>query len=117
MVFMFRNCSSLTSIDASSFNTSKVTNMSEMFRYCSSLTSIDVSSFDTLKVTNMGYMFNSNSNLSAIYVSNLWNTDNVTNSDNMFVNDTKLPNYNSSVVDKTNAHYGEGGYLTYKAHN
>ena len=117
MISMFQNCSSLVSLDVSHFNTTNVESMAYMFRNCSSLTSIDVSNFDTLKVTNMSYMFNSNSNLSAIYVSNLWNTDNVTNSDNMFVNDTKLPNYNSSVVDKTNAHYGEGGYLTYKAHN
>ena len=35
--FMFFNCSSLESIDLSSFNTTNVTNMSNMFSHCSSL--------------------------------------------------------------------------------
>ena len=32
----------------------------------------------------------------------------------MFDNCTKLSNFNSSVVDKTNAHAGSGGYMTLK---
>ena len=39
---------------------------------------------------------------------------NVTESSMMFSSVPKLPNYNSSVVDKTNAHTGEGGYLQRK---
>ena len=35
---MFYNCSSLTSLDLSSFNTSKVTDMGDMFSSCSKLT-------------------------------------------------------------------------------
>ena len=54
---MFNFCSSLTSLDLSSFNTAKVTNMGAMFFCCSSLTSLDVSSFNTVEVTNMGLMF------------------------------------------------------------
>lgn len=53
--------------------------------------------------------------LSNIYVSDKWNTDKVTESDRMFTDCINLPNFNSSKTDKTNAHYGEGGYLTYKA--
>ena len=34
---MFTECSSLESIDLSSFNTNNVTNMSDMFSFCSSL--------------------------------------------------------------------------------
>jgi surface protein len=41
---MFNDCSSLTSLDLSSFNTSKVTNMSGMFRDCSDLTSLAIGS-------------------------------------------------------------------------
>ena len=39
MSFMFRGCSSLISLDLSSFNTSEVTSMESMFRGCSSLLS------------------------------------------------------------------------------
>ncbi len=54
---MFVTCTSLTSLNLSSFDTSKVTDMSAMFVECSNLTSLNLSSFDTSKVTNTGYMF------------------------------------------------------------
>ena len=54
---MFYNCSSLISIDLSSFNTSNVKNMGGMFYKCSSLTSIDLSSFNTSKVNDMRWMY------------------------------------------------------------
>ena len=54
---MFSGCSSLQSIDSSSFNTTNVENMSEMFYECSSLQSIDLSSFNTTNVKNIRYMF------------------------------------------------------------
>ena len=54
---MFNRCKALTSLDLSSFNTSKVTNMFNMFNECNVLTSLDLSSFNTSKVTDMGYMF------------------------------------------------------------
>jgi surface protein len=47
---MFYDCNKLTSIDLSSFDTSKVTNMSYMFDSCSSLTTLDLSNFDTSNV-------------------------------------------------------------------
>ena len=54
---MFCECSSLESIDLSSFNTTNVNNMSCMFHECSSLKSIDLSSFNTTNVNNMSWMF------------------------------------------------------------
>jgi surface protein len=54
---MFYNCSSLTSLDVSSFDTHNVTDMGTMFGKCSSLTTLDLSSFDTSKVTKMDWMF------------------------------------------------------------
>ena len=54
---MFAECYSLTSLDLSSFNTSQVTDMNDMFFYCDGLTSLDLSSFDTSKVTSMYAMF------------------------------------------------------------
>ena len=65
----FYNCSALTLIDLSSFNTSNVTNMQYMFNHCESLTSLNLSNFDTSNVTDMQYMFYYCSKLETIYVS------------------------------------------------
>ena len=60
---MFSNCSSLTSLDLSSFDTSEAISMNGMFSNCSSLTSLDLSSFDTSNVTDMSDMFSNCSSL------------------------------------------------------
>ena len=57
MSHMFYECSSLESIDLSSFNTNNVTDMYSMFFGCTSLESIDLSSFNTNNVTYMYNMF------------------------------------------------------------
>jgi len=57
MSFMFSRCSSLISIDLSSFNASKVNNMSYMFRNCDNLITGNFTSFDTSKTTSMKAMF------------------------------------------------------------
>ena len=62
-------------------NTSQVTDMSGMFNSCSSLTSLDLSSFDTSKVTDMSYMFSGCKSLITIYCKSSWNCD---SSANMF---------------------------------
>ena len=54
---MFYNCSSLTNLNLSNFNTKNVTDMYGMFAYCSSLEELDLSKFNTDKVTDMSYMF------------------------------------------------------------
>ena len=46
MWYMFRECSSLTNLDVSNFDTSQVTNMGNMFSECNSLTNLDVSNFN-----------------------------------------------------------------------
>ena len=80
---MFSDCSSLTSLDVSNFNTSSVMNMGSMFKDCSSLTSLDVSGFNTDNVTGMDWMFSGCSGLTNLDVSN-FKTDNMTNMKNMF---------------------------------
>ena len=60
---MFYNCSSLKSIDLSSFNTTNVNNMEWMFDGCSSLKSLDLSSFNTTNVKDMRFMFDGCSSL------------------------------------------------------
>ena len=102
-----------TNINVSNINTSNVTTMQTMFANCK-VTSLDLSSFDTSKVKNMYGMFENSNNLTNIYVSELWNTSNVTDSNRMFRNASKLPNYSSNYVDKRKANYNSGGYLSYK---
>ena len=66
---MFSNCSGLTSLTLSNFNTSGVTSMSAMFRGCKSLTSLDLSGWNMSKVTNMTnmrYMFDGCTSLTTI---------------------------------------------------
>ena len=57
MFAMFRNCTNLKTLNISSFNTVEVQDMSDMFNGCRSLTSLDLSSFDTSSVTDMSHMF------------------------------------------------------------
>ena len=54
---MFRNCSSLTSLDLSSWDTSQCTNLKEMFSTCSKLTNVKLDNWNTSKVTDMDGLF------------------------------------------------------------
>ena len=80
---MFSLCSSLKSLDLSSFNTSKVTNMSRMFNMCSQLTYLDLKTFNTSNVTNMSGMFFGCRDLKSLNLSS-FNTSNVTDMSKMF---------------------------------
>ena len=90
MSWMFNGCSSLTSLNLSSFNTQNVTGMNFMFYGCSSLTSLNLSSFNTQNVTDMGLMFSGCSSLKTIVVGGEWSTTNVTYSHEMFSGCTSL---------------------------
>ena len=48
---MFSGCSSLTNLDLSNFNISKVTRITSMFNGCISLEELNLKNFDTRKVT------------------------------------------------------------------
>ena len=74
---MFKNCSSLTSLDLSNFDTSNVKKMHYMFAHCSSLTSLNLSYFITLKVTNVSSVFYNCSSFTSLDLSN-FDTSNVT---------------------------------------
>ena len=67
--YMFCNCTNLTEIDLTSFDTSKVSNMSRMFYNCCNLTNIDFSSFNTSKVTDMYSMFEQCFNIESLDLS------------------------------------------------
>ena len=115
MTNMFRSCMSLTSLDLTSFNTAKVEQMYYMFQHCDRLKTLDLTSFNTAKVENMSYMFATCKEIEDIYVSDSFSTAKVTKSSDMFYNANYwLQNYNPKEVDKTHAHYGEGGYFKFK---
>ena len=57
MDFMFSKCSELTSLDLSSFNTDKVTNMQFMFNSCTSLSELDLENFNTKNCASFTSMF------------------------------------------------------------
>ena len=83
MYSMFYACSSLTSLDVSSFNTQKVEDMSDMFSVCSGLKSLNVSNFDTQNVKNMSRMFYNCRSLTSLDVSK-FDTQKVTDMSYMF---------------------------------
>ncbi len=98
MRHMFENCSNITSIDLSNFDTSKVTNMDYMFDQCYGLTTLDLSSFNTSKVTNMDYMFNQCYGLTTLDLSS-FNTSKVTSMNSMFEDCINLATLNVSSFD------------------
>lgn len=138
MESMFSQCSSLRSLDLSSFNTSKVIGMNLMFYMCTNLESIDLSSFDTENLQQMDHMFyscrklemldlssfatpnmtsmlsafNNCKNLKTIYVTSAFTTDKVTEGRSAFAGCVNLPNYNPDKTGVEMAHTGAGGYLT-----
>ncbi|MFT9040247.1 BspA family leucine-rich repeat surface protein [Schleiferilactobacillus harbinensis] len=107
MFCMFLGCSSLPSLDLSTFNTSQVINMQQMFNSCSSLVQLDLSSFDTHNVTSMAFMFNGCSKLSKLNVTS-FDTSKVTDMQFMFYVCNSLPNLdlrNFNTSNVTNMQY------------
>lgn len=78
MAGMFDNCSSLTSLDLSSWDTSNLDFMNFAFEGCSSLESLNVSGWKTDKVTSMKWLFLGCSSLKHLDLST-WRTDKVEN--------------------------------------
>ena len=115
MSFMFEDCSALTQLDISNFDTSNVIEMYSMFCICEELTQLDLSNFDISNVTDMHGMFYNCAKLAIIYVSDKWNVNKVTISDNMFSRCNSLINFNPEKVEIEMAKSIEqGGYLILK---
>ena len=95
---MFRDLSNLISLDVSSFDTSKATNMETMFSRMSNLTTLNLSNFDTSKVTSMIGMFFDTHELTSLNVSN-FDTSNVTDMSRMFGALSSLTSLNVSNFD------------------
>lgn len=117
---MFSGCTGLASIDLSRFSEVTIADsgalssngkMTFLFYRCSSLKVIDLSPLNTESVKFTNSMFEGCTNLEHIYVGAGFSVAGVTSSLDMFKNCVKLPNYDGSIVDKTNANTGAGGYL------
>ena len=116
MGLIFCGCSNLTSLDVSNFNTQNVTDIYCMFQ-CSNLTSLDLSNFNTQNVTDMSAMFYACSNLAIIYASDKFVTTACLEDRSMFGECKKLVGavpYDENKVGKEMANYTTG-YFTYKA--
>jgi len=114
MAGMFYGASSLTSLDLSNFDTSNVRIMNGMFSGASSLTSLDLSNWDTSSVRYMNYMFNNASSLTSLDLSN-WDTSSVVSMNGMFSGAN--PNLqvtinceNTNLIDQINGDLGSGHY-------
>ena len=72
MSYMFAQCTSLKSVDVSSFNTSLVGDFMSLFSGCSELTSLDLSSFETTNAFNFQSIFDQMKNLKYLDISNFY---------------------------------------------
>ena len=88
--YMFYNCKALVSVDLSSFNTERVITMNYMFATCKKLQSIDLSCFSTPSLKEMGRMFGNCDVLRTIIFGENFNTSKVTNMGYMFYYSTAL---------------------------
>lgn len=80
---MFRECISLTELDLSGMDVSKVTEMEELFQDCSMLETITLDGWNTEKTVDMSSMFSGCSSLQTIPTERL-NTKRVTDMSRMF---------------------------------
>ena len=64
--------------------------MSYMFKLCSSLTTLNLSSFNTSKVSDMSGMFSACNQLKTIYASESFTTNNLFRTSSMFDTTPKL---------------------------
>ena len=113
---MFKNCSNLTSIDLSNFDTSNVTVMYGLFNNCSSLISLDLSNLDTSNITYMISMFFGCTSLASLDLSN-FNTSNLAYTNYMFAFCTSLAsldlsNFNTSNVTEMESMFDTCSNLT-----
>ena len=93
---MFARNLQFTGINMTGWDTSKVTDMSAMFSSCRSLNNLDISSFDTANVTNMRYFLALLENIDVRFDKEKFNTSKVTDMSSMF-RMTKITNIQEIV--------------------
>ena len=102
MYGMFAGCSKLTTVDISNFDTSNVITIQDIFANCSSLQYIDVSNFNTSNVTSIQGIFYNCTSLTKLDLSN-FNTKNATNMRGIVENCNNLIEIDLSSFDTSNA--------------
>ena len=95
MSYMFYNCSSLQTLDLSSFDTRKVNAMEFMFSGCSSLKTLDLSSFITESTSYYNDMFSNCSSLESLDFSNDFYVGQYDHMNRMFLNCKSLQSINN----------------------
>lgn len=80
---LFYGCSNLTNLNLADCNTSNVVNMSQMFRNCTSIENVNIIGMNTGNVLDMSGMFSGCTSLQKLNVSG-WDLSNVTTTEDMF---------------------------------
>ena len=101
MSYTFYNCSKLTTLDVSSWDTGNVTDLTHTFYFCQKLNSLDISNWNTAKVTTLYNTFSNCTALTSLDVSN-WDTANVTDMNSTFFSCSSLRSLNLSRWDTGN---------------
>ena len=99
--YMFYSCYNLININLSSFDSSRVNNMSNMFGLCILLDHLDLSYLDTSNVKNMSSMFYFCKSLKDLNLSSI-NTKNVVYMNKMFAECTNITNIYFNYLDTRN---------------
>lgn len=110
MGYMFYLCSGLSNLQLTNFDTSNVTNMYGMFCYCNNITSLDLSSFNTSKVIDMGSMFDSDSKLVTLDITG-WDTSKVANFVMTFYGNSALQQITGGYIDLYTAASSSAGTM------
>lgn len=101
MYYMFRDCSSLTSIDLSNLRPSnKLKNITSMFYKCTKLEFANLSNFNTTSITDLYQIFYYCSSLISVNLTG-WDTSNVTRFNGMFMGCENLERI-EGIIDMKN---------------
>ena len=94
----FRDCPSLTGLDISSWNTSKVNYMMNMFSNDAALTSLDLSGWNVANIQSAYQMFNGCTGLTTLNIKG-WKLSNVITAEGMFAGCSGLTSLDVSTLD------------------
>ena len=99
---LFKGCTSLTEVDTSGWDMSRVVNLANIFNGCSALTSLQIENWDVSSVKNMHNVFNNCTSLTALNLNN-WDVRNVVYFDSMFQGCTSLATLSVGDWDTSSA--------------
>lgn len=99
---MFEECTKLSTLDTSKWVCSSLINATAMFKLCDSLSVIDFSNFDSSNLQDSSLMFYSCKNITSIFLGSKFTLNNVTLSNGMFDDCSKLVNLDMSKITLAN---------------